>query len=157
MEEAGGGGGFSPLWRRYELWRLRRLRRRLSSSPLPARRPPGDGTPPAARRSAAIEPVAKGERLPGAPDTCSHLCFWRRIAGIAVAVAVILLLWWITLNPPKLPQLEPCPDDWLYYKKKCYYHSGATADWSSSQEFCSDYGASLAVIDSRQELNFIMY
>ncbi|XP_032850954.2 C-type lectin domain family 2 member L-like isoform X2 [Tyto alba] len=89
--------------------------------------------------------------------TCSHLSFWKRIAGIVIAVAVILLLIWITLNPPKLPQLEPCPDDWLYYKKKCYYHSGALADWNSSQESCSHYGASLAVIDSHQELNFIMY
>uniref|UniRef100_A0A8D0KW00 C-type lectin domain-containing protein n=1 Tax=Strix occidentalis caurina TaxID=311401 RepID=A0A8D0KW00_STROC len=48
--------------------------------------------------------------------------------------------------------LEPCPDDWLYYKRKCYYNSGAVADWDSSQEACSDYGASLAVINSRQEL-----
>uniref|UniRef100_A0A8B9NRX6 C-type lectin domain-containing protein n=1 Tax=Accipiter nisus TaxID=211598 RepID=A0A8B9NRX6_9AVES len=88
---------------------------------------------------------------------CLHLSFRKRITGIVIAVAVILLLSWITLNPPKLPQWEPCPDDWLYYKKKCYYHSGAMADWNSSQESCSDYGASLAVIDSPQELNFIMY
>ncbi|KAM9276357.1 LOW QUALITY PROTEIN: C-type lectin domain family 2 member L-like [Cariama cristata] len=56
--------------------------------------------------------------------------------------------------PPKLPQLEPCSDDWLNYKKR-YYHSEAVADWNSS-EFCSGYGASLAVTES-QELNFIMY
>ncbi|XP_010178772.1 PREDICTED: C-type lectin domain family 2 member L-like, partial [Mesitornis unicolor] len=60
-------------------------------------------------------------------------------------------------NPPKLPHLEPCPDDWLYYKKKCYYQSEAMADWNSSQESCSNYGASLAVIDNLQELNFIMH
>ncbi|XP_074728112.1 C-type lectin domain family 2 member B-like isoform X1 [Strix uralensis] len=96
-------------------------------------------------------------RGPGRPDMSLHLSFWKRIAGLVIAVAVILLLSWITLNPPKLPQLEPCPDDWLYYKRKCYYHSGAVADWDSSQEACSDYGASLAVINSRQELNFIMY
>ncbi|XP_050759850.1 C-type lectin domain family 2 member L-like [Gymnogyps californianus] len=114
-----------------------------------------------------MRPMPEGEQLLGTAathrrrearlDVCSHLSFWKRIAGIVIAVAVILLLSWITLNPPKLPQLEPCPDDWLYYKKKCYYHSGAMADWNSSQESCSDYGASLAVIDSYQELNFIMY
>ncbi|XP_025962089.2 C-type lectin domain family 2 member L-like [Dromaius novaehollandiae] len=64
---------------------------------------------------------------------------------------------WFSLNPPRLLQLEPCPDDWLYYKKKCYYHSGAAADWDSSQKFCSAHGASLAVIDSHQELNIIIY
>ncbi|XP_029896394.1 C-type lectin domain family 2 member B-like [Aquila chrysaetos chrysaetos] len=174
MEEAGGGGGggggevsLSPSWRRVELRRLRRLRRRFSSDPLLARLPPGDGSPAARRSVVLMGPTAEGERLlakaatyrrrKAGPDVRSHLCFWKRIAGIIIAVAVILLLSWITLNPPKLPQWEPCPDDWLYYKKKCYYHSGAVADWSSSQESCSDYGASLAVIDSPQELNFIMY
>ncbi|XP_072733966.1 uncharacterized protein [Ciconia boyciana] len=160
MEAAGGSQmGFSPSWRRDELRRLRRLRRRWSSDPLLARLRPGDRSP-RARRSA--EPVLKGKRLLGTAatdrrrevreDICLHLSFWKRIAGIIIAVAVILLLMWITLNPPKLPQLEPCPDDWLYYKKKCYYHSRAMADWNSSQEFCSAYGASLAVVDSHQEL-----
>ncbi|EOB06397.1 C-type lectin domain family 2 member L, partial [Anas platyrhynchos] len=51
----------------------------------------------------------------------------------------------------------PCPDDWLYYKRKCYYHSGSVADWNSSQKFCSDFGASLAVIDHPQDLEFIVY
>ncbi|XP_075364871.1 uncharacterized protein LOC142412860 isoform X4 [Mycteria americana] len=165
MEAAGGGQvGFSPSWRRDELRRLRRLRRRWSSDPLLARLRSEAGSP-TARRS--VGPVLKRKRLPGTAPTdrrrkvweniCLHLSFWKRIAGIVIAVAVILLLMWITLNPPKLPQLEPCPDDWLYYKKKCYYHSRAMADWNSSQEFCSAYGASLAVVDSHQELDFIMY
>ncbi|XP_064318593.1 C-type lectin domain family 2 member L-like [Phalacrocorax carbo] len=87
----------------------------------------------------------------------SYLSFWKRIVGLVIAVAVILLIIRITINTLKLPRLELCPDDWLYYKKKCYYHSEAVADWKSSQKSCSDYGASLAVIDSHQELNFIMY
>ncbi|XP_025922854.1 C-type lectin domain family 2 member L-like [Apteryx rowi] len=41
--------------------------------------------------------------------------------------------------------------------KKCYYDSGAAADWDSSRKFCSAHGASLAVIDNCQELNFIIY
>uniref|UniRef100_A0A8B9S2N3 C-type lectin domain-containing protein n=2 Tax=Apteryx owenii TaxID=8824 RepID=A0A8B9S2N3_APTOW len=90
-------------------------------------------------------------------DVCSYLCFWKRIAGIVIAVSVILLLMWFSLNPPRLLQLEPCPDDWLYYKKKCYYDSGAAADWDSSRKFCSAHGASLVVIDNCQELNFIIY
>ncbi|KAM6384294.1 C-type lectin domain family 2 member B-like [Alca torda] len=110
-----------------------------------------DGTGRYLRRSPSR---ARQER-----DMFSHFSFWKRIVGIVIAVAVILLLMWITLNPPQLLQLEPCPDDWLYYKKKCYYHSGSRspADWNSSQEACSKYGASLAVIDNHQELNFIMY
>ncbi|KAM6092313.1 C-type lectin domain family 2 member L-like isoform 3-T3 [Theristicus caerulescens] len=162
MEEAGGGEvRLSPSRLRDELRRL------LSSDPLPARLPPGDGSPQGHRSAVLAGPMPKGEwalgpaaaerRREAGPDLRSHLSFWKRIAGIVIAVAVILLLTWITLNPPELPQLEPCPDDRLYCKKKCYYHSGATADWNSSQESCSDYRASLAAIDSRQELNFLMY
>ncbi|XP_075019125.1 C-type lectin domain family 2 member B-like isoform X1 [Calonectris borealis] len=168
MEGAGGGEVWcSPSWRRDELRRLRRLRRRFFADPLLARLPPGDGSPAARPSVVPMGPMRKGWRRLGTvaahrrrearPHTRSHLSFQKRIAGIAIAVAVILLLAWITLNLRKLPQLEPCPDDWLYYKKKCYYHSGAMADWHSSQESCSAYGASLAVIDSHQELNFIMY
>ncbi|KAM6284155.1 C-type lectin domain family 2 member B-like [Spheniscus humboldti] len=162
MEEAGGGEvRFSPSWRRDELRRLRRLRRRLCADPLLGRLPPGDGSPTARPSVVLMEPMLKGEqthlRHKARPDRSSQLSFWRRIVGVVIAVAVTLLLMWITLNPPKLLQLEPCPDDWLYYKKKCYYHSGTTADWNSSQKSCSAYGASLAVIDSHRELDFIMY
>ncbi|XP_075617985.1 C-type lectin domain family 2 member B-like isoform X1 [Balearica regulorum gibbericeps] len=169
MEVAGGGDDvqFSPSWRRDTVRRLRRLRRRFASDPLLARLPLRDGSPAAHRSVVLLRSMPKGEGLLGTvaahrrrrarPDMLLHLSFWKRIAGIVMAVVVILLLTWITLHPPKLPQLEPCPDDWLYYKKKCYYHSGAVADWNSSQESCSAYGASLAVIESHQELNFIMY
>ncbi|KAM6092314.1 uncharacterized protein LJ206_005394 isoform 4-T6 [Theristicus caerulescens] len=136
MEEAGGGEvRLSPSRLRDELRRL------LSSDPLPARLPPGDGSPQGHRSAVLAGPMPKGEwalgpaaaerRREAGPDLRSHLSFWKRIAGIVIAVAVILLLTWITLR--------------------------ATADWNSSQESCSDYRASLAAIDSRQELNFLMY
>ncbi|XP_074445190.1 killer cell lectin-like receptor subfamily B member 1B allele B isoform X2 [Larus michahellis] len=136
MEEPGGSEvSFSPSWRRDALRRLRRLRRRISSDPLLARLLPGDGSP-TPRRSVV---VVRGPMPKGKPARD-----WRR------------QVW---PDPPKLPQLEPCPDDWLYYRKKCYYHSDSRspADWNSSQEACSNYGASLAVIGNHQELNFIMY
>ncbi|XP_039367988.1 C-type lectin domain family 2 member B-like [Mauremys reevesii] len=87
---------------------------------------------------------------------CLHLWFWRRVAGILIAVPVILLLIWFSWSSPILPHLELCRDDWLYYRKKCYYLSEDQADWDSSQRFCSAHGASLAMIESQQEMNFIM-
>ncbi|CAM2097392.1 unnamed protein product [Caretta caretta] len=87
---------------------------------------------------------------------CSHFWFWRRVAGVLIAIIVILLLGWFSSHPLRLPHLEPCPDDWLYYRKKCYYLSEDQADWDSSQSFCSAHRASLAVIESQQEMNFIM-
>ncbi|XP_068509948.1 C-type lectin domain family 2 member L-like isoform X2 [Anas acuta] len=88
---------------------------------------------------------------------CSHLSFWKTVAGIVFCFVVIFILIGVILHSPALLDLEPCPDDWLYYKRKCYYHSGSVADWNSSQKFCSDFGASLAVIDHPQDLEFIVY
>uniref|UniRef100_A0A8C3RIV1 C-type lectin domain-containing protein n=1 Tax=Chelydra serpentina TaxID=8475 RepID=A0A8C3RIV1_CHESE len=49
-----------------------------------------------------------------------------------------------------------CPDDWLGYQGKCYYFSEAEGNWNNSQTHCSVLGASLAVIDSEQDLTFMM-
>ncbi|XP_044869094.1 C-type lectin domain family 2 member L-like [Mauremys mutica] len=98
----------------------------------------------------------KASRIEATWGLCLHLWFWRRVAGILIAVPVILLLIWFSWSPPILPHLEPCRDDWLYYRKKCYYLSEDQANWDSSQSFCSAHGASLAVIESQQEMNFIM-
>uniref|UniRef100_A0A8C5UCR0 C-type lectin domain-containing protein n=1 Tax=Malurus cyaneus samueli TaxID=2593467 RepID=A0A8C5UCR0_9PASS len=52
--------------------------------------------------------------------------------------------------------LEPCPAGWLYFQRKCYYLSENEAAWNSSQSLCSSHNASLLVIETRQELNFMM-
>ncbi|XP_074873405.1 uncharacterized protein LOC142024938 isoform X1 [Carettochelys insculpta] len=49
-----------------------------------------------------------------------------------------------------------CPDGWLGYLGKCYYFSEVEANWTDSQNNCSAHGASLAVIDTPQELTFLM-
>ncbi|XP_009958870.1 PREDICTED: C-type lectin domain family 2 member B-like, partial [Leptosomus discolor] len=48
-----------------------------------------------------------------------------------------------------------CPDTWLGFQGKCYYFSVTESNWTSSQESCKDLGASLAFIDSTDELTFI--
>ncbi|EMP41343.1 C-type lectin domain family 2 member L [Chelonia mydas] len=55
-------------------------------------------------------------------------------------------------EPPISLPSEPCPEDWLYFKRKCYYLSEEEKDWDSSQSFCSLYEASLAVIENHQEM-----
>ncbi|KAJ1195809.1 hypothetical protein NDU88_005077 [Pleurodeles waltl] len=53
-------------------------------------------------------------------------------------------------------RLEPCPLDWLYNGRKCYYFSKESKDWDQSWDFCSSCNASLALITSQEELNFLM-
>ncbi|XP_050776869.1 C-type lectin domain family 2 member D-like [Gopherus flavomarginatus] len=49
-----------------------------------------------------------------------------------------------------------CPDGWVGYQGKCYYFSEAEGNWNNSQSHCSALGASLAGIDSEQEMAFLL-
>ncbi|XP_032623761.1 uncharacterized protein LOC116817589 isoform X1 [Chelonoidis abingdonii] len=88
----------------------------------------------------------------------------NRIAGtVSVAVVILILVLVIFLivwhfsykEPPITLASDPCPEDWLYFKRKCYYLSEKEEDWDSSQSFCSLYEASLAVIENHQEMHFL--
>ncbi|KFM13520.1 C-type lectin domain family 2 member E, partial [Aptenodytes forsteri] len=57
------------------------------------------------------------------------------------------------------PRPQPCfrcPFDWIGYRGKCYHFSEAEGNWTSSQDNCSALGASLAVLDSVEDLSFVM-
>ncbi|XP_077114365.1 C-type lectin domain family 2 member B-like [Ranitomeya variabilis] len=51
---------------------------------------------------------------------------------------------------------DPCEDDWIWYKRKCYYFSTDISEWEKSQGFCASRNASLAIIDWTHELDFIL-
>uniref|UniRef100_A0A8C6V8T8 C-type lectin domain-containing protein n=1 Tax=Naja naja TaxID=35670 RepID=A0A8C6V8T8_NAJNA len=63
-----------------------------------------------------------------------------------------------TLNSDdcKLPlaRRRPCLTDWIGYQMKCFYFSDKEETWSASQDFCSLYNASLAVIE-KEEMAFV--
>ncbi|XP_010280823.1 PREDICTED: C-type lectin domain family 2 member D-like [Phaethon lepturus] len=57
------------------------------------------------------------------------------------------------------PRPQPCfrcPFDWIGYRGKCYYFLDAEGNWTSSQDNCSALGASLAMLDSVEDLSFAM-
>uniref|UniRef100_A0A8C8RIC5 C-type lectin domain-containing protein n=1 Tax=Pelusios castaneus TaxID=367368 RepID=A0A8C8RIC5_9SAUR len=56
----------------------------------------------------------------------------------------------------RLSLTAACLDGWVGYLGKCYYFSEAEADWAASQSHCSALNASLAGIDSRQEMDFLV-
>ncbi|CAM4635488.1 unnamed protein product [Lepidochelys olivacea] len=57
------------------------------------------------------------------------------------------------LCPPAGPS---CPDGWMGYRGKCYYFSETEGSWTDSQSRCCAPGASLAGIDSEQEMVFLL-
>uniref|UniRef100_A0A452GNG6 C-type lectin domain-containing protein n=1 Tax=Gopherus agassizii TaxID=38772 RepID=A0A452GNG6_9SAUR len=61
------------------------------------------------------------------------------------------------ITVPSVSALGPCcPDGWVGYQGKCYYFSEAEGNWKNSQSHCSALGASLAGIDSEQEMAFLL-
>uniref|UniRef100_A0A8C3XIQ6 C-type lectin domain-containing protein n=1 Tax=Chelydra serpentina TaxID=8475 RepID=A0A8C3XIQ6_CHESE len=66
-----------------------------------------------------------------------------------------------TEKKPPCPGCPPhviaaCPDGWVGYRGKCHYFSETEGSWSSSQSHCSSLNASLAVIDTQQDLDFML-
>ncbi|AXF48528.1 lectin-related NK cell receptor ly49l1-like protein [Bufonid herpesvirus 1] len=55
----------------------------------------------------------------------------------------------------KVQQPDPCLDDWVWYRQKCYYFSEEHKTWEDSQEFCKLHNASLVIIESKKELKFL--
>ncbi|XP_067263802.1 C-type lectin domain family 7 member A isoform X2 [Chanodichthys erythropterus] len=53
----------------------------------------------------------------------------------------------------------PCPQNWIQNGSSCYYFRRPTGNvwktWKESQEYCEEYGAHLAIIDSEGEQEFI--
>uniref|UniRef100_A0A8C3H793 C-type lectin domain-containing protein n=1 Tax=Chrysemys picta bellii TaxID=8478 RepID=A0A8C3H793_CHRPI len=86
-------------------------------------------------------------------------CRLRKRAACTVAVSVVLVILIVAVVVLAVqvlkaqPQLVAwCPDGWIGYRGKCYYFSEAQENWNNSQRLCSALGASLAVIDSKQDL-----
>ncbi|XP_043403535.1 C-type lectin domain family 2 member L isoform X3 [Chelonia mydas] len=96
------------------------------------------------------------------PGLCSNIWFWRCTTGILAVVSVLILCIHLAVNSSSgkgssgSPPPEPCPADWLYHQRKCYCFSEKVKDWNSSQSFCASHNSSLIVIESQQELKFIM-
>uniref|UniRef100_A0A8C3YGN5 CD69 molecule n=1 Tax=Catagonus wagneri TaxID=51154 RepID=A0A8C3YGN5_9CETA len=59
---------------------------------------------------------------------------------------------------PSVPlntHVSSCPDDWIGHQKKCYLISKKTKNWTLAQTFCSEHGAALALIDSKEDMIFL--
>uniref|UniRef100_A0A8C3HTA4 C-type lectin domain-containing protein n=1 Tax=Chrysemys picta bellii TaxID=8478 RepID=A0A8C3HTA4_CHRPI len=108
-------------------------------------------------------------REPEPPRNCRR-CNYKKhtivlIVALTATVFVVLIIAVIVLAVPrpKLPSADlgppagpACPDGWIGYQGKCYYFSEAEGDWTYSQNHCSSLSASLAGIDSEQEMDFML-
>ncbi|XP_069610191.1 C-type lectin domain family 2 member B-like [Ranitomeya imitator] len=78
------------------------------------------------------------------------------IAVVFLFVLVIVVTGGKCQTPKTIPvSRDPCEDDWIWHKRKCYYFSKNISEWEKSQSFCAARNASLAIIDWKHELDFI--
>ncbi|XP_044285721.1 C-type lectin domain family 2 member D-like [Varanus komodoensis] len=87
---------------------------------------------------------------------------WRCLSGKKVKIFFIIFFFITTIITGVVTGLiccrsgpTCCPPDWIGYQEKCYYYSKHEQNWTSSQDFCSSFRASLAVIDN-PEMEFVM-
>ncbi|KAM9119388.1 C-type lectin domain family 2 member D-like isoform 3-T3 [Pangshura tecta] len=110
----------------------------------------------------------KGSGEPGHPDNSSSRkpAVWDRPAALraiivvttVVIIALLAALIGVTSKqpPPCPPAASWCLDGWIWIQVKCYYFSKGEGNWTYSQSFCSSHAASLAGIESPQELAFML-
>ncbi|XP_030042844.1 C-type lectin domain family 2 member B-like [Microcaecilia unicolor] len=94
------------------------------------------------------------------------LCEEGRVELPQWVVALSLLLFWTftavvaaSLGSQQCIDItekcDPCPEGWVWYAEKCYYFSDIQGYWNSSQEYCSRYNGTLAILKSKQEMIMI--
>ncbi|XP_064330156.1 C-type lectin domain family 2 member D-like [Phalacrocorax carbo] len=78
------------------------------------------------------------------------------MAVLFVALLITAVTFAVQAFQPRPQPCFRCPFDWIGYRGKCYYFSEAEGNWTSSQDNCSALGASLATLDSTEDLSFVM-
>ncbi|XP_030401326.1 CD209 antigen-like protein A isoform X2 [Gopherus evgoodei] len=49
-----------------------------------------------------------------------------------------------------------CPWGWAWFQRTCYHFSESTKTWHEAKQFCSDYGAHLVIINTKEEQAFLV-
>ncbi|XP_023799380.1 C-type lectin domain family 2 member E-like isoform X3 [Cyanistes caeruleus] len=91
------------------------------------------------------------EMKPEARVTCQVV-----LAMLFTALFITAIAFAVQALQPHAQPCSPCPFDWIRYRGKCYYFSEAERNWTSSRDNCSALGASLAMLDSMEDLSFVM-
>ncbi|XP_068520370.1 C-type lectin domain family 2 member H-like [Anas acuta] len=69
----------------------------------------------------------------------------------AVIVVLISVIIWLSQRPCSCPRL------WIGFKGKCFYFSDMEKNQTWSRADCHERGANLAVIQSKEELEFVLH
>ncbi|XP_074873436.1 C-type lectin domain family 2 member B-like [Carettochelys insculpta] len=108
---------------------------------------------------------ASGSLKSGGPGANGRRCRARMVVVaqvllVSALVAAIIAVAVLAAKPRSaalgLAAEHCCLDVWVGYQGKCYYFSEDEGNWTDSQSHCSALGASLAGIDTLQEMAFLL-
>ncbi|XP_046765503.1 C-type lectin domain family 2 member B isoform X12 [Gallus gallus] len=115
---------------------------------------------PSPPREATVQPgeeEVRAQRGSGCSELRQNrhhvLCVAVLCILVLALVAVIVLQRLSCLPPP--PFSHVCPNASIGFQGKCYYFSYTKSDWNSSREHCHRLGASLATVDTEEEMEFM--
>lgn len=90
---------------------------------------------------------------------------WRILCILLISVLLNLILTSVvivlsvgkqeTLPEHPIIQVDSCPNGWIGFQRRCYYFAEVDRNWTSSKRECSSFNASLVVINSQEEMDFI--
>ncbi|NXY20912.1 CLC2E protein, partial [Atrichornis clamosus] len=78
------------------------------------------------------------------------------LAALFTALFLTAITFAVQAFQPRPQPCFQCPFDWIRYRRKCYYFSEVEGNWTFSRDNCSALGASLAMLDSMEDLSFVM-
>ncbi|XP_050775527.1 C-type lectin domain family 2 member D-like [Gopherus flavomarginatus] len=100
------------------------------------------------------------------PHRNGKKCNYKKATVVLTVVSVVLFIAVVLSSPLAVlsgcsstdlgPSCPMCSDGSIGYRGKCYYFSEAKGNWTNSQKHCSSLGTSLAVIDTWQDLDFML-
>ncbi|XP_069890058.1 C-type lectin domain family 2 member H-like [Dipodomys merriami] len=86
---------------------------------------------------------------------CSVLINAVLLATVLGLVALLMAVHPTESRIPETRLISSCQKDWIGFGNKCYHFSDDVRNWTSSQDFCTSFGANLVNFDSKEELNFL--
>ncbi|XP_054834464.1 C-type lectin domain family 2 member B-like [Eublepharis macularius] len=90
--------------------------------------------------------------------TVFYIAFGSLMLNLVLAILILRLSVRRREPSPALPTCPAvsCPSGWVGYQEKCYYFAVAEGNWAFSKTNCSSLNASLAGVDSQEEMDFMM-
>ncbi|XP_065791092.1 C-type lectin domain family 2 member A [Muntiacus reevesi] len=86
-------------------------------------------------------------------EVCRLKKYWKIFLIVVFLIVVLLTVLYFKCS--ESTKAMECPEEWIGVRRKCFYFSNDTRNWTASKRFCSSQGSELAQIDTPEEMKFL--